>query len=237
MADELDGSFRHVSGRFLVVIPAYNEAESIERLVSEARRHADVCVVDDGSTDATSEILARMGEAHVIRHDKNTHIAKSILDGMRYGVDGGYDFVITMDAGLSHDPAAIPSFQQHVDAGLVIGYRARRVDVPWHRRFLSRGANFLLNLAMKRRFVPWGGAGLRDTTSGYRMYSREACELLLRAPLKCRAFDFHLEALSYVYRAGLRIDEIPITYVFTGSSLRWKIVEEAARTCAHLWVH
>lgn len=226
-----------MSQRFLVVIPAYNEAETIERLVSEAARHADVCVVDDGSKDATPEILARLDGIHVIRHERNTHIAGAILDGMRYAVEKGYDFVITMDAGLSHDPAAIESFQQHTDAGLVIGYREQKIDTPWYRRALSSGANFLLNLAMKRRFVPWGGAGLRDTTSGYRMYSRAACELLLGSQLRCRAFDFHLESLSHVYRAGFRIEEIPITYVFTGSSLRWKIVEEAARTCAYLWVH
>ena len=225
-----------MSERFLVVIPAYNEAESIEQLVSEARRYADVCVVDDGSKDETPAILARMNGIHVIRHDRNTHIAGAILDGMRYALDSGYDFVITMDAGLSHDPAAIPSFQKHTDAGLVIGYRERKIDTPWYRHALSSGANFLLNLAMKRRFVPWGGAGLRDTTSGYRMYSRAACELLLKSPLRCRAFDFHLEALSYVYRAGFKIAEVPITYVFTGSSLRLRIVGEAARTCAYLWV-
>jgi dolichol-phosphate mannosyltransferase len=223
--------------RFLVVIPAYNEADTIEQLVSESKRYADVCVVDDGSKDETPAILARLDGIHVIRHERNTHIAGAILDGMRYAVDAGYDFVITMDAGLSHDPAAIPSFQKHTDAGLVIGYRTEKVDTPWYRRALSSGANFLLNLAMKRRFVPWGGAGLRDTTSGYRMYSRKACELLLNSRLRCRAFDFHLEALSHVYRAGFRVEEIPIRYVFTGSSLRWNIVAEAARTCAYLWTH
>jgi dolichol-phosphate mannosyltransferase len=224
-----------LNARALVVIPAYNEAETIEEVVDGARRHADVCVVDDGSTDATPEILARLDGVHVIRHEKNTHIAGAILDGMRYADGAGYDHVITMDAGMSHDPAAIPSFLSRRDADLVIGCRERYVDVPWYRRLLSRFATFLLNLVVERRFLPWGGAGLRDATSGYRMYSREAYRLLLRTPLRSRAFDFHLEALCHVYRAGLVLAEIPITYVFSNSSLRWKIVEEAARTCAHLW--
>ncbi|UCE87715.1 MAG: glycosyltransferase family 2 protein [Deltaproteobacteria bacterium] len=224
-----------MSARTLVVIPAYNEAATIEQVAIEAQRHADVCVVDDGSTDATPEILARLDGVHVIRHERNTHIAGAILDGMRYADASGYDHVITMDAGMSHDPAAIPSFLARREADLVIGCREHPENVPWYRRLLSRVATFLLNLMVERRFVPWGGARLRDATSGYRMYSRAAVQLLLGAPLRSRAFDFHLEALCHVYRAGLVIAEIPITYVFSNSSLRWKIVEEAARTCAHLW--
>jgi hypothetical protein len=69
------------------------------------------------------------------------------------------------------------------------------------------------------------------------MYSRRAYELLLEAPLRCRAFDFHIEALAHVYRAGMRIVEIPITYRFTNSSLRRDIVVEALRTCGRLWAH
>lgn len=224
-----------MSERTLVVIPAYNEEETIERVVREARRYADVCVIDDGSTDATPRILERLDGTHVIRHTANTHIAGAILDGMRYAQTAGYDRVITMDAGMSHDPAAIPEFLSRTDADLVIGCRERLVGVPWHRRLLSRLATFLLNLVVERRFLPWGGARLRDATSGYRMYSRAAYELLLRTRLESRSFDFHLEALTHVYRAGLAIGEISITYVFTNSSLRWRVVEEAARTCARLW--
>jgi hypothetical protein len=67
------------------------------------------------------------------------------------------------------------------------------------------------------------------------MYSRKAFELLTRAELRSRAFDFHIEALACVFRAGLRIEEVPITYRFTNSSLRAEIVWEALRTWANLW--
>ena len=176
-----------MSERALVVIPAYNEAETIEQLATLAGQYADVCVVDDGSTDATPEILARLDGVHVIRHTRNTHIAGAILDGMRHAETAGYAHVITMDAGMSHDPAAIPSFLARRDAGLVIGCREQRVDVPIHRRLLSRCGTALLNLVLERRFVPWGGAGLRDATSGYRMYSRAAVFLPLCEPLERRA--------------------------------------------------
>lgn len=224
-----------MSQRILVVVPAYNEADTIEEVVTHAARHADVCVVDDASTDGTGEIVAEMEGVHCIRHERNTHIAAGILDGFRYGLEAGYDFCITMDAGLSHDPDALPSFIARGDADLVLGYRITRENVPAYRVALSEAANLVMNMALARRPLPFGGPGLRDCTSGYRMYSRRACELLVGADLRSRAFDFHIESLAVVYRAGYRVEEIPITYRFTNSSLRWEIVWEALRTWAGLW--
>ena len=68
------------------------------------------------------------------------------------------------------------------------------------------------------------------------MYSRQAYELLLAAPMRSQTFDFHLEALAYVFRAGLRIEEVDITYQFSNSSLQAGIVVDALRTCGRLWV-
>ncbi len=222
--------------RFLAVIPAYNEAATIEELVVRASRHADVCVVDDASSDGTADIVEATGRAHCIRHQKNTHIAGGILDGMRYALAEDYSFCITMDAGLSHDPDVIPRFQENTDADLVIGYREETLNVPGYRRGLSWGARTLMNLALVPRFVPWGGAGLRDVTSGYRMWGRDAVRLLVDSKMKSRTFDFHIESLAYVYRAGMAIVEIPIRYEFTNSSLRLGIVGDALRTCGRIWI-
>ncbi|MCG8404524.1 MAG: glycosyltransferase [Phycisphaerales bacterium] len=220
--------------RYLVVIPAYNEAATIEEVARSAQQYADVCVVDDASRDETADIVSSIPDVHCIRHKRNTHIPQTTLDGMRYGYEQGYDFCITMDAGMSHDPNAIPAFQERSDADLVIGCRQRKIDVPRYRRALSWSGNRLLNLTMNQRFVPWGGAGLSDCTSGYRMFSRVAVDLLLRSSLRSRSFDFHLESLTFVYRHGLKIVEIPIVYRHTGSSLRWNVVGHALQTCFRL---
>jgi dolichol-phosphate mannosyltransferase len=220
--------------RYLVVIPAYNEEATIEQVVGLSRQYADVCVVDDASTDETPRILARLGVQN-IRHKKNTHIAGAILDGMRYAYEAGYDFCITMDAGLSHDPNALPQFMERTDADLVMGYRQRKVNVPFYRKALSFSGNTLINLALARRRLPWGGAGLRDVTSGYRMYSRNAVGMLLQSKIKSRTFDFHLESLAHVYRSGMKITEVPIVYVHSNSSLRWPVVKDALRTLWRIW--
>jgi len=219
----------------LVVVPAYNEADTIEQVVTRALRHADVCVVDDASTDETRDIVERIPGAHCLHHDRNTHIARGILDGFQWARDRGYAWCITMDAGLSHDPDVLPAFLEHGDADLVIGYREQRLGVPLQRRLLSETGRRVMNLVVEARRLPWGGAQLRDCTSGYRMYSRRAFELLLDAPLESTTFDFHIEALTWVYRAGLRIEETPITYEMSNSSLRLSVVGDAVRTAARLW--
>jgi hypothetical protein len=68
------------------------------------------------------------------------------------------------------------------------------------------------------------------------MYARDAFSLLVNARMKSRTFDFHIESLAYVYRAGLVIKEIPIRYEFTNSSLRPAIVRDALRTCGRIWL-
>lgn len=217
-----------MKSRYLVVIPAYNEAATIEQVVLLSQRYADVCVVNDASRDATPEILARLEGVHTIHHTKNTHIAGAVLDGMAYAFEAGYDYCITMDAGMSHDPNAIPEFKKHLAADLVIGVRKETVSVPLYRKALSCAATTVINFAL--RIGSTKRHKLTDATSGYRMYSRKALAVLLGKKFRSRSFDFHMEALAYVYRAGLKIEEVPITYVFSNSSLRLKIVGESLRT-------
>jgi dolichol-phosphate mannosyltransferase len=227
--------FRNVTPRVAVIIPAFNEQDTIAEVAASASRFANVCVVDDASTDATPEIVRGLGNVALVRHERNTHIRGAIMDGFRWALREGYDAAITMDAGMSHDPAAIPRFVEKADLDLVLSWREDLQGVPPYRRLLSRGGTWLMNLALDARRVPWGGAGFRDCTSGYRLYSRRAMELLDRTALLSRSFDFHLEALAVVYRAGLRVGEVPISYRFTNSSLRWPVVKDALRTCRRIW--
>lgn len=218
----------------LVVIPAYNEAENIAEVVTRATAHAPVLVVNDGSKDRTGEIAAAMPRTTVINHARNTHIPGALLDGFKYALANGYDYVVTMDAGLSHDPGLLPSLIAQPEADLVLSYRPQPKNVPVYRRVLSRAAAHLVNAAIRRpRWKIWQ-AGYRDVTSGYRRYSRRAMQAVVDAPMVCKSFDFHLEALAVVSYAGLSIREFPITYVFSNSSLTRKVVGQAFRTWVRL---
>lgn len=220
--------------RTLVIIPAYNEAENIAEVVTRATAHAPVLVVNDGSKDRTGEIAEALPNCSVIHHAKNTHIPGAILDGFRFALANGYDYAITMDAGLSHDPNMIPSLIEQPHADLVLSYRPSPKNVPLFRKALSRAAAHLVNMAIREpRWKIWK-AGYRDVTSGYRRYSRRAMEAVVAAPLVCKSFDFHLEALAVVSYARLSIREFPITYVFSNSSLTRRVVGQAFRTWVRL---
>ena len=75
---------------YLVIIPAHNEEKTIEELVNRAKKYADVCVVNDCSKDATSQILGRIENIKVINHEVNTHIPGAVLDGMRFALENKY---------------------------------------------------------------------------------------------------------------------------------------------------
>jgi dolichol-phosphate mannosyltransferase len=213
------------------VIPARNEEASIEAVVRGALRHAPVCVVDDASRDRTAEIVAGIPGARLIRHARNTHIREAVLDGVRAVLADGCAHVVTMDAGLSHDPAELPHFLAAPPADLVIGTRSLRPlrGRPLHRTALSLAGSVATN-ALLAGAPREGPRWIRDCTSGYRRYSRRALEVLLAAPLRSRAFDFLLESLVVIARAGLTIREVPISYRFTSSSLDRAVVAEALRT-------
>lgn len=219
------------NSRYLILIPAYNEEKTIEAVVLGARKHAEVCVVDDGSQDRTPEILARIPGIHVIRHKENTHIPGALIDGMHYAVDQGYDYVITMDAGLSHDPDEIPLFMDCPASDLTIGIRTRKTDTPLSRRLLSLMANLIYNSSLdfprslfKRRFY-------KDISSGYRRYSRESMKLILSNETHSKSFDILFETMMIIYRNKLTISEVPIVYRFTNSTLNTRVITDCLKTC------
>lgn len=217
----------------ITIIPAYNEEETIREVVLAAKRYTDVCVVDDGSSDSTPDILKSIEGIHVIHHEKNTHIPGCIRDGMRYAVEHSYRYAITMDAGMSHDPQEIPLFMEHEHTDLLIGYRREKPGTPLIRRSLSILGNIVYNTCLDFPLSIFG-RHYRDLTSGFRRYSRDAMKLLLSKPLESRSFDVMIESAHHIYRRRLTISEIPITYRFSNSSLSARAVGDCLRMCVRM---
>ncbi|MBN2183161.1 MAG: glycosyltransferase [Sedimentisphaerales bacterium] len=221
--------------RNLVVIPAYNEEETIEKVVTSALKYADVSVTDDGSRDSTSEILHEIrkeceagkysNQLNIITHLKSSHIPQGIQDGLRFGVESGYDFLVTMDAGLSHDPEMLPNFFQFdPTVDVVIGSRKDTKNVPLYRKAITKMAAMIVNYSLTDSYFKFTGLKLKDCTSGFRRYSRKAAELIAYSKLKSKAFDFHMEALALCMRKKMSAAEIPIVYVFSNSSFNEKVL-------------
>jgi dolichol-phosphate mannosyltransferase len=231
--------------KHLVVIPAHNEEKTIYEVVARSLKHADVSVTDDGSLDNTAEILKSIlleceqgkhfHKLNIITHPVATHIPRGIQDGLIFAMTANYDFVVTMDAGLSHDPDALPDFLKYdKNIDVVIGYRKKGQNTPLYRQAISSMASKVVNYSLTNSYFNLQGPGIKDCTSGYRRYSKRAVELIANTTLKSEAFDFHMEALSLCYRAGMKVEEIPINYFFANSSFNKKVLLQAIKFGIHL---
>jgi apolipoprotein N-acyltransferase len=202
--------------RVLVILPTYNEAATIRSVldgVLAAGPNVSALVVDDGSPDGTAKLVADVaaGEPRVrlLRRDRKLGLASAYLTGFRLGIDDAYDVLVEMDADLSHRPEDLPSVIGGTDRfDLSIGSRY----VPggavsnWSRArlALSKGGNAYARAVL--------GIPVRDVTSGFRAYRREALETLLEDPVASDGYGFQVELAYRAWRSGMAVSEVPITF-------------------------
>ena len=123
--------------RVLVVLPTYNEAATIERILNRVRGaipEAEILVVDDSSPDGTAKIAegagARLGSVHVLVRPEKNGLGPAYRAGFAWGLARGYEAFVEMDSDFSHDPAALPSLVRAAEAG----WRLAELDVPYQPR-------------------------------------------------------------------------------------------------------
>lgn len=204
--------------RAVAVIPTYNERANLPQLVEGIRRHAPglhILFVDDSSPDGTGEVadeLSRLfpGEISVLHRPRKEGLGKAYVDGFRQMLRGGYDYILQMDADLSHDPAHLPSFFAKVhDHDLVVGSRYLHgiSVVNWNlkRLVLSKMATRYVQLVT--------GMPYSDATSGFNLWRREALEAIGCETLFASGYMFLVELKYKAFRSGLRVGEVPIIFV------------------------
>jgi len=202
----------------LVLIPTYNEKENIPILVADLMTipGVDVMVLDDQSPDGTAAVTEEMGRqfpgrVQVLRRTGQRGLGVSYLEGFHRAIDTDYDFVCQMDADLSHDPKYLPAMIKAAGSGadLVIGSRYLNgisvVNWPLRRIILSQFANFYIRTVT--------GLHLRDITTGYRCWRREALARLPLDRIVSDGYAFLLDVTFMAADAGLRIVESPIIFV------------------------
>ena len=221
--------------RVLVVLPTYQEAANIERVLWRIRAavpDAMVLVVDDGSPDGTAELAdvagAELGSIAVLRRAGKAGLGDAYRAGFAWGLDHGFDVLIEMDADLSHDPGSLPSLVDAVRSGADLSIGSRYVEggsAPgwaWHRKLLSRFGNRYA-AAMLRLQV-------HDATSGFRAYRAEALREVGLDSVRADGYGFQIEMAYRVARNGGHITEVPISFVDREageSKMSMRIVVEA----------
>ncbi len=225
-----------------LVLPTYDEAENLERIVRAVlpvleRAPVDdhrVLVVDDGSPDGTGAIADRLaaelpGRVEVLHRPAPQGLGPAYLAGFAHALAGGADLVLEMDADFSHDPADVERLVRTVvddGADLALGSRyARGGHVadwgPW-RRIISRGGCLYAQLVL--------GLGVRDLTGGFKCFRREVLEAVDLDTVRSRGYAFQVELTHRAVRAGFRVAEVPITFRDRErgrSKMSWAIAGEA----------
>jgi dolichol-phosphate mannosyltransferase len=236
-----------VAGEVLVIIPTYNESESLPGVIERLRRSvpdADVLVADDNSPDGTGAIAHRLAAAddhvHVLHRAGKEGLGKAYLAGFAWGLERGYDVLVEMDADGSHRPEELPRLLAQIPhSDVVLGSRwvlgGSVVNWPASRRVLSQGGSLYTRLAL--------GIPTRDATGGYRAYRASALQALDLGSVDSNGYCFQIDLLWRALQRGLVVREVPITFVereagtskMSGRIVREALVNVARWGAAHRW--
>ena len=191
--------------KILAIIPAYNEADRIGKVVHGAITHLPVLVIDDGSSDATAQI-SENGGATVLRQMTNQGKGVALRSGFRYAIEEGYQAVLTLDADGQHDPEEIPAFlktYQVNQADLIIGERDFN-QIPSVRRLANTLGRWSFSWAV--------GQPIIDNQSGYRLISSRMMEAMLRSSES--GFEFEVEMIVVCIQRGYILEWVPIRTIY-----------------------
>jgi len=205
------------ASRIVIVMPTYNERQNLESIAGRVRAAlpaADLLVVDDNSPDGTGDLADKLAEGdphiQVMHRTSKAGLGKAYIAGFGWALERGYDVIVEMDADGSHQPEHLPSLVAALDyADLSIGSRwvpgGRVLNWPKSREALSRAANIYTRIML--------GLGVRDATAGFRAYRAATLRTISLDQVQSAGYCFQIDLTLRVADAGLRIVEVPITFV------------------------
>ncbi|KAA0024636.1 polyprenol monophosphomannose synthase [Antrihabitans cavernicola] len=205
----------------VVVIPTFNEADNVPLVVGELLAlplpNLRILIADDNSPDGTGEVadnlaLANPGRLIVLHRTGKQGLGRAYVDGMNAALDAGADFVVQMDADLSHPTEYVPQLlgtMLSTGAGLVIGSRyvsggALAEDWPLHRKMLSGFANFYVERLLSLR--------VKDMTAGFKMWRADALREIDLDRIRSNGYSFQVEMHFLAQKQAVKTLEIPIHF-------------------------
>jgi dolichol-phosphate mannosyltransferase len=194
----------------LVVIPTYNEAESIGSILDGLKSlDCDVLVIDDGSPDGTAQIVRNLG-IEVIERKGKQGLGSAYRAGFSLAVERGYTHVIQMDADGSHQIQDLEKMMEWIGSSdLLIGSRwikdGQIANWSKFREYLSKSANTYANLLLS--------LGVKDTTSGFRIYTSALLKKMEISTIRSEGYCFQIEMTRRALSCGGSVAEVPITFI------------------------
>jgi dolichol-phosphate mannosyltransferase len=223
--------------KITVVLPTYNEAENLPKLVSalfSLPLELSLLIVDDNSLDGTGKIAEDLSNEHpgqiaVLHRAGKLGLRSAYLEGFTKAFEAGADIVVQMDADFSHDPAVLVEMALRIEScDVVIGSRYTEGGSLAKRWPLWRKALSAFGNTYARTIL---GLPLRDVTTGYRMWKRRALEGIPLDRIRSSGYIFLVEMAYVAWLMGFKIIEVPIHFSdrrWGKSKMSFKIQLEAA---------
>ncbi|MBQ7552817.1 MAG: polyprenol monophosphomannose synthase [Bacteroidaceae bacterium] len=204
----------------IVIIPTYNECENIENIIRAvfALEHGfHILVIEDNSPDGTADIVKRMqGEfperLFMIERTGKLGLGTAYIEGFKWSLAHGYDYVFEMDADFSHNPTDLPRLYDACSkegADVSIGSRyvsgVNVVDWPIERVLMSYGASKYVRIIT--------GIPVHDTTAGFVCYRRQVLEMMDLDKIRFKGYAFQIEMKFTAWKLGFRIKEVPVIFI------------------------
>lgn len=197
-----------------VLIPTYNNAKTLKKVINGILEYTtDVIIVNDGSTDETSEVLNEFSFLKQVNYQKNAGKGFALRTGFKYACELGFDYAITIDSDGQHFPKDLPTFLEKLNSEgpcLIIGARnMNQSSVPGKSSFGHKFSNFWF----------WVETGIKapDTQSGYRLYP---IRMLNTINFYTRKFEFEIEVLVRAAWKGIKIESVPVSVYYAPSGER-----------------
>lgn len=218
MSDPRAPEGRPAIRKAVVVVPTYNEAENVGRLLPAILARdprLSVLVVDDNSPDGTAAVVKGLpdfgGRVLILERPLKQGLGAAYIAGFQWILaETDFDAVFEMDADFSHQPEALDEFLRQIEThDLVLGsrylYGITVVNWPLRRLILSVGANIYARLVT--------GMSIKDSTGGFKCFRRATLEALPLAGIKSDGYSFQIEMNYHCWKRGMAIKEIPIMFV------------------------
>ncbi|MEM0939514.1 MAG: polyprenol monophosphomannose synthase [Bacteroidota bacterium] len=204
--------------RNLVIIPTYNESDNIRDIINVTLNLVvpfDILVVDDGSPDGTSELVKEEikkspERLHLIVREGKLGLGTAYIAGFKWGIENGYDYICEMDADFSHNPENLVNLQEACESGADIAIGSRYVtgvnvvNWPMGRVLMSYCASYYVRIIT--------GMPFKDTTAGFKCYSRKVFETLNLNKIHFIGYAFQIEMKFNAWKHGFNIVEVPIIF-------------------------
>jgi dolichol-phosphate mannosyltransferase len=200
--------------KVLIILPTFNEAANIAGVLSEINLkypQIEILHIDDNSPDKTAEIAEnlKISNYRQIRNFKKLGLGSAYIQGFKWAIDKGFDFIVTMDSDGSHH---VDEIAKLIEAGkgtdLVIGARwipgGSVINWPIYRKALSKFGTWYSRIALKLPFA--------DLTSGFRIYRTTALKKINFSSIQNKGYVFQIQMVELFYTEGMRIAEVPITF-------------------------